>query len=58
MNRREAKREACFRASLALDNALAGGWDSLDERYGEDGAERVRDCIAEIVSELQRRGGR
>ena len=58
MDRRKAKREACFSAALALDNALAGGWDSLDERYGEEGADKVRDCITELIVELQRRGNR
>jgi hypothetical protein len=57
MDRRTAKREACFRAALCLESALAGGWDGLDDRYGED-ADRVRDAINEIVSELTKRGGR
>ncbi|MET8006246.1 hypothetical protein [Nonomuraea glycinis] len=58
MNKRQIKREACFRASLALDNALAGGWDSLDDTYGEEDADKVRDAITEIVAELAKRGGR
>lgn len=55
MDRRKAKRAACFSAALALDTALAGGWDSLDTRYGEEGAEKVRECISEIIAELERR---
>lgn len=57
MDRRKAKREACFSASLALDTALAGGWDSLDKRYGEDDAEKVRECINDLIKELERRAG-
>ncbi|MGA4995880.1 hypothetical protein [Nonomuraea bangladeshensis] len=56
MDKRRIKREACFRAAMALDTALAGGWDTLDELYGKD-ADKVRDAINEIVTELKRRAG-
>ncbi|TMR88601.1 hypothetical protein [Nonomuraea basaltis] len=58
MDRRTAKREACFRAALALDNALSGGWESLDESYGKEDADKIREAINEIVAELTKRGGR
>ncbi|WP_262496181.1 hypothetical protein [Nonomuraea sp. SYSU D8015] len=36
MHRRTAKREACFRAALCLENTLADGWEGLDHHYGDD----------------------
>jgi hypothetical protein len=55
VNRRQAKREACFRAALVLEGALAGGWESLD-RYGP-GRTKVEDALNELIAELERRAG-
>lgn len=56
MNRRDAKRAACERAASALETALAGGWEVLDG-YGEEGREKVEAALAELIGELERRGG-
>lgn len=59
MNKREAKQEACFRASLGLESLLSEGWHvGLYERYGETDAEKVIEGLNELIRELCRRGGR
>lgn len=55
MNKREAKRLACFHAGLLIDGALSNGWESLD-RYGEN-RPKVVAALNELVDELHRRGG-
>lgn len=55
MNKREAKRIACRHAALTIENALEGGWESLD-RYGDD-RDKVEDALNDLVTELDRRGG-
>lgn len=56
MDRREAKRTALFRASLALDGHLAAGWpEDIDNEADRD---RVVDALNELVAELTRRSGR
>jgi hypothetical protein len=57
MDQRTAKREACFRAALCLDNMLSTGWEGLDDHYGDD-ADKVREAMTDIVAELTKRGGR
>lgn len=49
MNQRQAKREACFRASLVLETALGSGWLLDDDP-------RIVDGVHEIIEELARRG--
>ena len=57
MNRREAKREACFRVAMVADNALSEGW--LAEHYPDEGDEwAVAGAVQEVIDELTRRGGR
>lgn len=59
MDRRGAKREACFRAALGLEQLLNDGWwIGLAERYGEADAEKVIAGLNELIAELTRRGGR
>lgn len=57
MNRRQAKREACFRAASVVENALSGGWPA--EQYPDEAdLERVVEALNELMDELLRRGGR
>lgn len=57
MNRREAKREACFRVAMVAENALENGW--LHEHYPDEDDERaVAEGVQEVVAELIRRGWR
>jgi len=58
MNKREAKRAACWHAALVLYSNLAAGWESLYERYPEEDADRIVDALNEITEELFRRSGR
>ena len=53
MSARQAARLAAFHAALAIENALAGGWETLD-RYGAD-RPRVEAALAELRAELERR---
>lgn len=57
MNRREAKREACFRVAMVAENALETG-DEWLTHYDEADQERVATAINELIEELTRRGGR
>lgn len=57
LTKRTAKNEACFRAAMALENALEGGWETMD-KYGEDGRVMVVDGVQQIITELLRRAGR
>ncbi|TMR28342.1 hypothetical protein [Actinomadura geliboluensis] len=55
MNRREAKREACYRVAMVAENALSGGW--LAEHYPDPEDElAVADGVQEVIEELTRRG--
>lgn len=56
MDKRTAKREACFRAAMVIETALAGGWETLD-RYGDD-REKVEDALNELMASLINRSGR
>lgn len=57
MNRREAKREACFRVAMVAENALSSGDEWLYSNYPDDNdRERVTDAIGELIEELTRRG--
>jgi len=58
MNKREAKRAACWHAALVLYSNLEAGWESLYERYPEQDADRIVDSLNEIADELFRRSGR
>lgn len=59
MNGREAKREACFRAAMVIENALSDGVEWLGSRYpDEKDQERVADALRDLVKELIRRGWR
>ncbi|MFB4318791.1 hypothetical protein ACA361_32360 [Actinomadura sp. 21ATH] len=55
MSGREAARWAASHASLAIENALANGWETLD-RYGAD-RPRVQAALNDLVAELARRAG-
>lgn len=50
----EVRRLAAFHAALAVESALANGWETLD-RYGDD-RPRVEAALNELLEELQRRG--
>lgn len=57
MNRREAKREACFRVAMVAENALSDGW--LGEHYPSAADEvAVAEGVQEVIEELRRRGWR
>ncbi|MGI5293255.1 hypothetical protein ACQEVF_59455 [Nonomuraea polychroma] len=59
MDKRTAKREACFRAALGLESLLNSDWPTgLAERYGEADAEKVIEGMNELMRELATRGGR
>ncbi|MFH8805193.1 hypothetical protein ACH4F6_37585 [Streptomyces sp. NPDC017936] len=61
MNRREARREANFRAGLILESVLAAGWSSdpdVVERYGQDVADVIAEEMESIAQSLRNRGGR
>lgn len=49
MNKRQIKRDACFRAALALRGVVDGGW-LLDEDL------RLQAAMQELIAELERRG--
>lgn len=49
MNQRQIKRDACFKAALALRGVLDGGW-LLDEDP------RLQEAMQELIAELERRG--
>lgn len=57
MNRREAKREACFRVAMVAGNALEGGWPAEHYPDPADEAAVIRG-IQEVIEELTRRGWR
>ena len=63
MDKRSAKRWACFRAALVLQDALDAGWPfnghtDLTHEDGELNADglRVSSVLTELVDELSRRG--
>lgn len=58
MDRRTAKREACWRAASVVGDALKQGWPDAD-LYPDD-AERARVAaeLNNLVAELERRGHR
>jgi hypothetical protein len=53
LNKREAKKIAYRHAAMAIEGALAGGWETLD-RYGDD-RDKITDALNEIAAELDRR---
>src|SRR5882762_2719102 len=55
MSDRQAARRAAFHAALVIENALAGGWETLD-RYGID-RPRVEAALNTLCAELERRAG-
>lgn len=55
MDAREAKRLACGKAADVIDAALAGGWQSLDEQFGLQDANRIRDQLVVLQDELDAR---
>lgn len=55
MNRRVAKREACWRAAIALRSAMDSGWPYEQYESDEDLA-AVSGGLEELIVELERRG--
>lgn len=49
MNKRQIKRDACFRAALALRSNLDVGWLDEDDP-------RLVEAMNELIAELERRG--
>lgn len=57
MNKREAKREACFRVAMVAENALETGW--IAERYPDETDKvKVSEAVSELIKELIRRGSK
>jgi hypothetical protein len=57
MNKRQAKKEAYFAASLMLKNVLAGGWTCCDNSgFTESDGEKVDAALRDIVRMLEDRG--
>lgn len=59
MNRRQAKREACFAVASLLLAALQGGApnnDGVDDPLSDADLKRLSNAMAEIWYELSRRG--
>lgn len=54
MDKRTAKREACWRVASLTRSAL-DGWD-LEAIYGPKDARRVEEQIGVVVKELEQRG--
>lgn len=58
MDKRTAKREACWRIALATRSTLAAGWD-LEETYPDPAeAALVAEQMDVVLVELERRGHR
>lgn len=53
MDKREAKKLACWYASLLIESTLSNGWETLD-RHGTDRG-KVVSALNEIRAELDRR---
>ncbi len=58
MNKREAKKNACFHASQVLRNALDGGWKTRELVESDEDEKRLVDALFEIIHELRIRGVR
>lgn len=56
MDRRTAKREACWRGAKVIHDAMTQGWPS--DQYDEVEYEQVSAGLEELVKELERRGHR
>jgi len=56
MNKREAKKEAYFRAANILDNALGGGWPFGETSLGGEDEQRLADAMMELSWSLRKRG--
>lgn len=56
MNKRDAKREAYFHASVMLRNVMEGGWAVHDDpRYSEADADRLDAAMYEVIAMLENR---
>lgn len=55
MDKRTAKREACWRAACVIEDAMSGGWPA--EHYATDQEFRqVSEALHNVITELERRG--
>lgn len=57
MNRRQAKRRACYMAAAALQCTREAGWE-WDEGWSDDDVARITAALDELQDELYWRGPR
>jgi hypothetical protein len=54
VDKRTAKREACWRAAQVVRQAMGEGWPG--DEYPEEDFPKVSDALHDVVAELERRG--